>query len=95
MRLTRTGVYAAGHGVRFPVRDLAAGEHAVTHATATQFVRAAPGESWVRVRGELTRRGRTLAFVTATATLDDSPSTVIATSRITKSIIAGTGGLSG
>ncbi|MBF6174431.1 PaaI family thioesterase [Nocardia blacklockiae] len=71
---------------------LAAGEHAVTHAIAAQFVRAAPRDVWVRVYGELTKRGRTLAFVTVTATLEDSPATVIATGQITKSVVAAPGG---
>lgn len=66
---------------------LAHGEHAVTHAIATQFIRAAPADAWVCVRATLSRRGRNLAFVTATATLDDSAAPVIGHSQITKSIV--------
>ncbi|BCK53388.1 PaaI family thioesterase [Nocardia wallacei] len=66
---------------------LGPGEHAVTHAISTQFVRAAPRDVWVLVYGELVKRGRGVAFVTATAVLSDSPSTVIATSQVTKSVI--------
>ncbi|WP_198036827.1 PaaI family thioesterase [Nocardia sp. BMG51109] len=79
----------AGYLVVAPT--LTRGEHAVTHAISTQFVRAAPRDSWVRVSGVLAKRGRSLAFVTATATAEEPPSTVIATSQITKSIIADPG----
>ncbi|RDI52956.1 PaaI family thioesterase [Nocardia mexicana] len=67
---------------------LGPGEHAVTHAIATQVIRAAPRDAWVHVCSALSKRGRTLAFVTATATLDAPGSTVIGTSQITKSIVA-------
>ncbi|MGV9676509.1 PaaI family thioesterase [Nocardia sp. NPDC003482] len=59
-------------------------EHAVTHSIATRLMRTAPSGDWVDVRGVLARRGRNLAFVTATATLEhDEP---IAHGRITESI---------
>ncbi|MEU4431028.1 PaaI family thioesterase [Nocardia rhamnosiphila] len=66
---------------------LAADEHAVTTSIATQFVRAAPAEHWVTVRGELTRRARRIAFVVVTATLDGTDQ-VIATGQVTKSVVS-------
>ena len=64
-------------------------EHAVTNSISTQYLRAAPADSWVRVTGTLGRRARTLAFVSVAAHLetDGALSDLVAQSQITKSVI--------
>lgn len=61
-------------------------EHAVTNSISTQYLRAAPADSWVRVSGALSRRARTLAFVSVSATLENGGA-LVAQSQITKSVI--------
>lgn len=63
-------------------------EHAVTNMISTQYLRPARAGEWVHVIGTLSRRARTLAFVSVLAYLDRSdPSTLIAQSQLTKSVI--------
>lgn len=68
---------------------LSTGEHALTHAIATQFIQTAPRGAVVFAHAVLFRRTRNLAFLTATAVLEDSASSIIAYSQITKSIVGG------
>lgn len=65
--------------------ELAAAEHAVTHAMAMQLVAAAPDGADVTARGSVDRRTGRLAFVSATATIGDQ---LIARAQLTKSIVA-------
>jgi uncharacterized protein (TIGR00369 family) len=63
---------------------LAAGEHAVTQDLSASLLRAAAADSRVEVRGTVLRRGRTLAFLRAEATVDGA---LVATGQVTKSIV--------
>ena len=66
---------------------LTVGEHAVTHQLSVQYLRAATVGQRVRVRGELARRTRALAFVGVGAVLE-SDGTAVAQGQITKSVVA-------
>jgi uncharacterized protein (TIGR00369 family) len=64
-------------------------EHAVTHAISTQYLRAARAGDWVYVVGTLTKRTRTLAFVSVAAVLEGAgQERLVAHSQLTKSIVA-------
>ncbi|MCO7218574.1 PaaI family thioesterase [Klenkia sp. PcliD-1-E] len=63
---------------------LADDEHAVSHAVALQLIGPAPAGSQVRATGQLDRRGRRSAFVTAVAQVDD---VVVARAQITKTVV--------
>ncbi|WP_018333814.1 PaaI family thioesterase [Actinomycetospora chiangmaiensis] len=65
---------------------LTAAEHAVTHQISTQYLRAATVGQRVRVRAELARRTRTLAFVGVSAEREVD-GVVLAQGQITKSIV--------
>jgi acyl-coenzyme A thioesterase PaaI-like protein len=65
--------------------DLAADEHALTHASATQLFAAARHGDDVVATATLDRRTRRLAFLSAAATVGGMP---VARAQITKSIIA-------
>lgn len=63
-------------------------EHAVTNMISTQYLRPAPAGEWVHVVGTLSRRARTLAFVSVLAYVrEPDAATLIAQSQVTKSII--------
>jgi len=64
---------------------LSAAEHAVTHMIATQLLAAADLGERVEVRAQLERRTRNLAFLSATAAVDER---LIARAQLTKSIVA-------
>ena len=88
----------AGYLAVLPTLTVA--EHAVTHHIATQYLRPAGTGQRVTVVGELTRRTRSMAFLTVTARRDDGTThavqdprlgddrQVIAQSQITKSVVA-------
>ncbi len=59
-------------------------EHAVSHAVSLQLVAPAFGGSQVEAIGYLERRGRSTAFLTATAEVSG---VLVATAQITKSIV--------
>lgn len=61
-------------------------EHAVTHTISTQYLRAARAGDRVAVVGAVTRRARSLAFVSVVAELGEG--LLIAHSQITKSIVS-------
>lgn len=64
--------------------ELGETQHAVTHAAAVQYVAPAYEGEHVLVVGRLVRRARSVAFLTAVATVLDR---VVAEAQITKSII--------
>ncbi|PVZ13161.1 PaaI family thioesterase [Actinomycetospora cinnamomea] len=66
---------------------LSAAQHAVTHQISTQYLRQARAGRRVRVVGRLARRGREVAFVTVTASLEDGPDRPVALSQVTKSVV--------
>lgn len=92
--LAGNGVGGAHAAVLTAVLELAAylalvpaldpGEHAVSHALSVQLLASAPEGSRVEAMGRLERRGRRLAFLTATAEVSGVP---VATAQITKSIV--------
>lgn len=63
---------------------LAPNEGAVTHDLHVSCLRPAPMGTVVRFEGKVVQRGKRIAFVDVTATLDGK---VIATARVTKSIV--------
>jgi acyl-coenzyme A thioesterase PaaI-like protein len=63
-------------------------QHAVTHQISTQYLRSAPAGSRVHVVGRLAKRGRDVAFVTVTASLETAPDRPVALSQVTKSVVA-------
>ena len=65
---------------------LTAAEHAVTHQISTQYLRAGTVGQRVRVRAELVRRTRALAFVAVTAERE-TDGVVLAQGQITKSVV--------
>ena len=86
------GMHAAALGAALEVAGylavlptLSAAEHAVTHMIATQLLAAADLGERVEVRAQLERRTRNLAFLSATAAVDERP---IARAQLTKSIVA-------
>jgi uncharacterized protein (TIGR00369 family) len=64
---------------------LAPAEGAVTHDLHVSCIRPAPLGSLVRFEGKVVQRGKRLAFVDVTATLEGK---LIATARVTKSILS-------
>ncbi|GAB2919051.1 hypothetical protein GCM10027047_15770 [Rhodococcus aerolatus] len=64
---------------------LGAAENALTHDCAAQLMRGVPRDGVVEVRGELLRRGRTLAFLRAEVT---AAGRVVAAGQVTKSVVA-------
>ncbi|WNV77201.1 thioesterase, FlK family [Geodermatophilus sp. DSM 44513] len=64
-------------------------EHAVSHALTVQLPAAAPEGGLVEAVGQLDRRGRRLAFLSATAEVSG---TLVARAQITKSIVPLPGG---
>jgi uncharacterized protein (TIGR00369 family) len=64
---------------------LAPAESAVTHDLHVSCLRPAPIGTLVRFEGKVVQRGKRLAFVDVTATLEGK---VIATARVTKSIVS-------
>ncbi|GAA4825205.1 hypothetical protein GCM10023201_09480 [Actinomycetospora corticicola] len=75
----------AGYLAVLPTLTVA--EHAVTHQSSTQYLRAATVGQRVRVRAELVRRTRALAFVGVTAERE-TDGVVLAQGQITKSVVA-------
>ena len=65
---------------------LTTAEHAVTHQISTQYLRPATVGQRVRVRAELARRTRSLAFVGVTAERG-TDGVVVAQGQITKSVV--------
>jgi len=68
-------------------RDLAEDEHAVTHELSVQLLRPVPGGSRVEVAGTVLRRGRTVAFLRADATVAGR---VVAAAQVTKTVVSRT-----
>lgn len=64
--------------------ELGPGEGAVTHAMTVSLLRGVAAGSRVELRGTVLRRGRTLAFLRAEATVDD---VLVASAQLTKSIL--------
>jgi uncharacterized protein (TIGR00369 family) len=67
---------------------LAADEAAVTHDASASLMKGAGRGARLEVSGRVVRRGRTLAFVRAEATVDGD---VIAAGQVTKSILRSAG----
>jgi uncharacterized protein (TIGR00369 family) len=59
-------------------------EHAVTHDLTVSLVRPVAADARVDVVGSVVRRGRTVAFLRAEATVDGE---VVATAQVTKSVV--------
>lgn len=59
-------------------------QHAVTHDLHVSLMRSAAPGARVLLEGRIVRLGRTIAFIDVTARVDDS---VIATGRLTKSLV--------
>ncbi|OLT23402.1 hypothetical protein BJF78_32385 [Pseudonocardia sp. CNS-139] len=64
--------------------ELGADEHAVTHATAAQFVSPAQDGEQVEVTGTLERRAGRVAFLSVTAAVGDR---LVAVAQVTKSVV--------
>ncbi len=64
---------------------LGEGEHAVTHDLSASLVRSVPAGAQVRVRGQVVKKGRSVAFLRAEATVDGE---VVATAQVTKTVLA-------
>ncbi len=85
--LLHGGIVAALLDVAAYVRlmpDLAPGENAVTHDATSSLLRPVAPGARVLLRGELVRRGRTLAFLRSEATVDGE---VVAMGTVTKSLL--------
>lgn len=65
---------------------LGAGQHAVTHDLHVSMMRPVPPGARCRLEGRVARKGRTLAFIDATAWVGDQ---LVASARVTKSLTAG------
>ena len=65
--------------------DLAEDQHAATHDLHVSVMRSTPPGATVHLSARVVRRGRTLAFIDTQAKIDGK---VVATARITKSIVA-------
>jgi len=68
--------------------SLALGENAVTHDISTSLMRSVPADSRLEVAGTVVRRGRSLVFLRAEATLGEA---VVAIGQVTKSVVPVTG----
>jgi uncharacterized protein (TIGR00369 family) len=66
-------------------QDLADDQHAATHDLHVSMMRTTAPDAVVHLSARAVRRGRTLAFIDAQAEVDGK---VVATARITKSIVA-------
>ena len=64
--------------------ELEPGQSAVTHDMTVSLLRAVAAGSRVELRGTVLRRGRTLAFLRAEATVDGG---AVAVAQVTKSIL--------
>lgn len=60
-------------------------EHAVTHDLTVSLIRPVAADARVDVVGSVVRRGRTVAFLRAEATVDGE---VVAAAQVTKSVVA-------
>ena len=65
--------------------SLADGEHAVTHDLTVSLLRPVAADKRVDVVGTVIRKGRTVAFLRAEATVDGE---VVAAAQVTKSVVA-------
>ena len=63
---------------------LSDGEHAVTHDLTVSLIRPVAADARVDVVGSVVRRGRTVAFLRAEATVDGE---VVAAAQVTKSVV--------
>lgn len=63
---------------------LGADEHAVTHDLSASLVRSVPYGARVQVQGTVVRKGRSLVFLRAEATVDGD---VVASAQVTKSVL--------
>ena len=66
------------------VPDLGPGENAVTHDVSASLMRSVPRDARVQVVGEVVRRGRSIVFLRAQATVDG---TVVAAGQVTKTMV--------
>lgn len=66
--------------------SLAAGEHAVTHDMSVQLLRPVQAGVRLRLRGEVLRSGRKVAFLRADARVDGI---VVAAAQVTKTLMRG------
>lgn len=66
------------------VGDLGPDENAVTHDVSASLMRPVPRDAQVRVSGEVVRRGRSIVFLRAQATVDGA---VVATGQVTKTMV--------
>ena len=66
--------------------SLAAGEHAVTHDMSVQLLRPVQAGVRLRLRGEVLRSGRRVAFLRADARVDGI---VVAAAQVTKTLMRG------
>jgi uncharacterized protein (TIGR00369 family) len=64
--------------------QLSDGEHAVTHDLTVSLIRPVAADARVDVVGSVVRRGRTVAFLRAEATVDGE---VVAAAQVTKSVV--------
>ncbi len=67
--------------------ELRGDENAVTHDVTASLIRAVPRGAQVQVRGSVVRRGRSIAFLRAEATVDGM---VVAAGQVTKTLIGTT-----
>jgi uncharacterized protein (TIGR00369 family) len=66
------------------VPDLGPDENAVTHDVSASLMRPVPRDAQVHVVGEVVRRGRSIVFLRAQATVDGA---VVATGQVTKTMV--------
>ena len=64
--------------------DLAAAENAVTHDVSASLMRPVPRGARVHVTGSVVRRGRSIVFLRAEATVDGA---VVAAGQVTKTMV--------
>jgi uncharacterized protein (TIGR00369 family) len=64
--------------------QLGDGENAVTHATTATLIRPVERDAVVEVRGRVLRRGRSLVFCSAEATVEGR---IVAAGQVTKSVV--------
>jgi uncharacterized protein (TIGR00369 family) len=64
--------------------ELSDSEHAVTHDLSVSLIRPVAAEARVDVIGSVVRRGRTVAFLRAEASVDGA---VVAAAQVTKSVV--------
>lgn len=64
--------------------DLMREENAVTHDVTASLMRAVPRGAQVQVRGSVVRRGRSIVFMRAEATVDAA---MVAAGQVTKTVI--------